>query len=39
MDMSFANQVLAIEYLLKQGSALKPDVYPVPPTSTRSSPG
>jgi adenosylhomocysteinase len=30
MDMSFANQVLAIEYLLKQGSALKPDVYPVP---------
>ena len=28
--MSFANQVLAIEYLLKQGSALKPDVYPVP---------
>jgi adenosylhomocysteinase len=30
MDMSFANQVLAIEYLLKQGSALKSDVYPVP---------
>ena len=30
MDMSFANQVLAIEYLLKQGTALKPDVYPVP---------
>jgi adenosylhomocysteinase len=30
MDMSFANQVLSIEYLLKQGSALKPDVYPVP---------
>ena len=30
MDMSFANQVLAIEYLLKQGPALKPDVYAVP---------
>jgi adenosylhomocysteinase len=30
MDMSFANQVLSIEYLLKQGTALKPDVYPVP---------
>ncbi len=30
MDMSFANQVLSIEYLLKKGKALKPDVYPVP---------
>ena len=30
MDMSFANQVLAIEYLLRNGKALKPDVYPVP---------
>ena len=30
MDMSFANQVLAIEYLLKKGTELKPDVYPVP---------
>ena len=30
MDMSFANQVLSIEYLLKSGKALKPDVYPVP---------
>ncbi len=30
MDMSFSNQVLAIEYLLKRGGALKPDVYPVP---------
>jgi adenosylhomocysteinase len=30
MDMSFANQVLSIEYLLKHGTALKPDVYPVP---------
>ena len=30
MDMSFANQVLSIEYLLKSGKALRPDVYPVP---------
>ena len=30
MDMSFANQVLAIEYLLKKGKELKPDVYAVP---------
>ena len=30
MDMSFANQVLSIEYLLTNGKALKPDVYPVP---------
>jgi adenosylhomocysteinase len=30
MDMSFANQALAIEYLLKQGEALAPQVYPVP---------
>ena len=30
MDMSFANQVLSIEYLLTKGKALKPDVYPVP---------
>jgi adenosylhomocysteinase len=30
MDMSFANQVLSIEYLLKKGTSLKPDVYPVP---------
>ncbi|MEA2662729.1 MAG: adenosylhomocysteinase, partial [Chloroflexota bacterium] len=30
MDMSFANQVLSIEYLLKEGTRLKPDVYPVP---------
>ena len=30
MDMSFSNQVLAIEYLLKKGRELKPNVYPVP---------
>ena len=30
MDMSFANQVLAIEYLLTKGKDLKPDVYAVP---------
>src|SRR5947208_15562238 len=30
MDMSFANQVLAIEYLLKKGASLKPNVYAVP---------
>ena len=30
MDMSFANQVLAIEYLLARGASLKPDVYAVP---------
>jgi adenosylhomocysteinase len=30
MDMSFANQALGIEYLVKQGSALEKKVYPVP---------
>ncbi|MGB3906633.1 MAG: adenosylhomocysteinase [Anaerolineae bacterium] len=30
MDMSFANQALGIEYLVKQGSALQNKVYPVP---------
>ncbi len=30
MDMSFANQVLAAEYMLKKGRGLKKDVYPVP---------
>ena len=30
MDMSFANQVLSIEYLLKHGKELEPRVYPVP---------
>jgi adenosylhomocysteinase len=30
MDMSFANQALAVQYLCKEGGGLKPDVYPVP---------
>ena len=30
MDMSFANQALSVEYLVKRGEPLKPDVYPVP---------
>jgi adenosylhomocysteinase len=30
MDMSFANQALAAEYILQQGNALTPDVYNVP---------
>jgi len=30
MDMSFANQALGLEYLLKNKGKLKPDVYPVP---------
>ncbi len=30
MDMSFANQALAAEYLVKKRGTLKPDVYPVP---------
>jgi adenosylhomocysteinase len=30
MDMSFANQALAVEYLSQKGRSLAPDVYPVP---------
>jgi len=30
MDMSFANQALSAEYLVKNSGTLKPDVYPVP---------
>lgn len=30
MDMSFANQALAVEYLVKEGSGLERNVYPVP---------
>ena len=30
MDMSFANQALSAEYLVKEGKNLKPDVYAVP---------
>lgn len=30
MDMSFANQALSAEYLVKEGKDLRPDVYVVP---------
>jgi adenosylhomocysteinase len=30
MDMSFANQALAVEYLVKNSAKLEPKVYPVP---------
>jgi adenosylhomocysteinase len=30
MDMSFADQSLSVEYIVKNGKNLKPDVYPVP---------
>ena len=30
MDMSFANQALSVEYLLKQSTYLEPKVYSVP---------
>jgi adenosylhomocysteinase len=30
MDMSFANQALSAEYLVKKGKGLKKEVYPVP---------
>lgn len=30
MDMSFANQILSVVYLAKQGRTLEPSVYPVP---------
>jgi adenosylhomocysteinase len=30
MDMSFANQALSIEYMVKSGNGFSPDVYPVP---------
>ena len=30
MDMSFANQALSAEYMVKHASELKPQVYPVP---------
>ncbi len=30
MDMSFANQALVMEYLIKKGPTLSPQVYPVP---------
>jgi len=30
MDMSFANQALGAEYMLKNADKLKPDVYTIP---------
>lgn len=30
MDMSFANQALSVEYIIKEGKRLKPEVYDVP---------
>jgi adenosylhomocysteinase len=30
MDMSFANQALAVAYLVREGRNLEPDVYSVP---------
>jgi adenosylhomocysteinase len=30
MDMSFANQALSVEYIVKHAKTLKPNVYPVP---------
>ena len=30
MDMSFANQALSVEYLVKNHASLTPQVYPVP---------
>jgi adenosylhomocysteinase len=30
MDMSFANQALSVEYLVKRGDGLEPGVHPVP---------
>ncbi len=35
MDMSFANQALTVEYLVRRGRELRPDVYPVPPAIDR----
>jgi len=35
MDMSFANQALSVEYLVKNYNKLKKDVYPVPPEIDR----
>jgi adenosylhomocysteinase len=35
MDMSFANQALCVERLVKSRGKLKPGVYPVPPEIDR----
>jgi adenosylhomocysteinase len=36
MDMSFANQALSVEYLVKHGAELEKKVYPVPPDIDRN---
>jgi len=36
MDMSFANQALSVEYLVKRGRELEPKVHPVPEEIDRS---
>jgi adenosylhomocysteinase len=36
MDMSFANQALSVEYLVKRGRELEPRVHPVPEEIDRS---
>jgi adenosylhomocysteinase len=36
MDMSFANQVLAVEHLVRHGAALGPGVHPVPDALDRA---
>lgn len=36
MDMSFANQALSVEFLVKNASGLSPQVYPVPEEIDRS---
>ena len=38
MDMSFANQALSAEYIVKHGKSLEKKVYVVPRTSTSRSP-
>ena len=35
MDMSFANQALAVEYLVENQGKLEPGIYPVPPEKDR----
>ncbi|MCQ8892618.1 MAG: adenosylhomocysteinase [Candidatus Methanosuratincola sp.] len=36
MDMSFANQALSVEYIIREGKNLRPDVYDVPKEIDRS---
>jgi adenosylhomocysteinase len=35
MDMSFANQALSVEWIVRSADNLAPDVYPVPPEIDR----